>query len=288
MIMLSIKILVIISIYFILDVFTQIEHDGSAMDVFESRWVDKTPWPNEPAERCTLSVQRYYIKKRRTRRRIQGRTLMYQFIATSVDLGIGRQDTVAHLPREPDHFALQYGWIFCDMGLMMGLEMRLHARHCGIEELLVSLCAMDTDVNPGQGINLNLNEIMPDNSDAINTLFFRNLIDENCRKSYQVNIQRRGRFDASRMRTLYGLSNVTEIFGRRWMIDNLQYYAEGIYESIHAVNVVVKQRCGNYISWRNYRIDDFRLDFDPGFVRETYVNTVGDYWYFCDTNWLLA
>ena len=63
MIMLSIKIFVLISIYFILDVFTQIEHDGTAMDVFESRWVDKTPWPNEPAERCTLSVQRYYIKK---------------------------------------------------------------------------------------------------------------------------------------------------------------------------------------------------------------------------------
>ena len=277
MILLSIKIFVVISIYFIFDVSTQIEHDGSPMDLFESRWVDTD---DEVDERCTLSVQRYYIKKRRTRRRIQGRTLMYQFIATSVDLGIGPQDTIEPLPRELDHFAFQYGWIFCEMGLIMGLEMGLHARHCGIEELLVSLCAIDTDVNPGQGINLNLNEIMPDNSDAVNTLFFRDLIVENCRKHYQVMIQRRGQFDASRMRTLYGLSDITEIFGMRWTIDLLQYYAEGI-DASNAANVVVKQRCGNYISWKNYRIDDFR--WNPGFVHETYVNTVGDYWYFCDT-----
>ena len=60
-------------------------------------------------------------------------------------LGDGIHDPPA-LPGEPDHFASQYGWIFCALGEIMGLEMLLHARQCGIEELLVALCVIDRDV----------------------------------------------------------------------------------------------------------------------------------------------
>ena len=158
------------------------------MDLYESRYHDITPWPLGADDMCRLGVRRYYVKKRRTLRRTEGQNLRYQFIASSEHLtaapipgGHPNRDPIP-LQGEPDHFASQYGWIFCEMGVIMGLEMRLHARYCGIEEKLVSLCTIDNDVNPGLDINLNLRNIMPDNSPVVNTQTFRNLIDDNCFK----------------------------------------------------------------------------------------------------------
>ena len=131
-------------IAFTIKVLPQIEHDGTPMNLFESRWVNQFPWPNPlpPEGRCNLPFQRYYIKKRRTINPIEGQTLEYQFIASSENLGNGNMDPPS-IRDEPDYFPSQYGWVFCEMGVIKGLEMLLRARHCGIEETLVSLCASD-------------------------------------------------------------------------------------------------------------------------------------------------
>ena len=99
---------------FILGVSTQMEHDYTPLNLYESRWVNQLPWPNPPEGRCRLPAERYYIKKRLTRRRIRGRTLRYQFIASSDNLGIGALDLGQPLQGEQDHFTSQYGWIFCE------------------------------------------------------------------------------------------------------------------------------------------------------------------------------
>ena len=142
------EIFAVLSIAFILEVSALIEHNDSPLRLYESRWLD--PWPDGPMDPgnwgCRLPAGKFYVKKRLTRRRIPGQTLRYQFIASSDNLGDGIQDPPA-LPGEPDHFASQHGWIFCALGEIMGLEMLLHARQCGIEVLLVSLCVIDRDVS---------------------------------------------------------------------------------------------------------------------------------------------
>merc|ERR1719450_2108875 len=157
------------------------------MKLHESRWA--TIYPPDLAEwaRCGLTLQKYYIKKRLTRRRINGQNLRFQFIASSGYLYDDPEDPTP-LPGEPDHFASQYGWIYCEMGVIMGLEMKPHARHCGIEQTLVSLCVVDHDVNPGPDINLNLENIMPDNSPNVNSGYFRALVVEHCSKLFEIKL----------------------------------------------------------------------------------------------------
>ena len=280
-----IRIIAYLLMHFILGGSAQIEHDNTPLNLYESRWLNQVPWPNPPGERCRLPAERYYIKKRLTRRRIQGRTLRYQFIASSADLGNGNRDTLA-LPGEPDHFAPQYGWIFCEMGVIMGLEMRLHARHCGIEELLVSLCTMDQDVNPGQGINLPLGRVFPADSTVINNQMFLDLTVDNCFKLIEVKLPELEirNYDPERLLMLYGQLNPYYVYREGgWLFDLLEYYVEGLSLSVNADeqadNVVLVQRCGTRVTWRNYHIDDFRNS--PAFVRYTYHDTIGESWYFC-------
>ena len=275
-------IFVLLLVVFTLKVLTQIEHDDTPMNLFESRWVDQIPWPNPPPPegKCNLPSQRYYLKKRRTMRTIQGQTLGYQFIASSENLGDGIMDPTS-IRGEPDHFPSQYGWVFCEMGVINGLEMLLRARHCGIEELLVSLCAMDNDVNPGENINLDLNQVYPNGLNVVNNQWFRNLTMEYCTKFIEVKLpisRFSENFNPRRLLRLYGISNPTQILHRSWLFDVLEYYVEGLYLA-DGDNVVLIQRCGDYVSWRNYKIDDFR--FSRQFVRNTYYDTEGESWYFC-------
>ena len=295
------NIFVDILVHFITGVLSQVEHDNTPMALYESRWIDYQPWPIAPGDQCSLTVQRYFIKKRRTRRRIAGQNLRYQFIASSELL----TPNTLPLPGELDHFASQYGWIFCERGVIMGLEMRLHARHCGIEDDLAALCVMDNDVNLGPDFNLNLMNIMPDNSQVVNTRFFRNLIIDNCFKFIEVKLPRIGTPDhyehnilqqippgvppgprLNRLRTIYGLTPPQEIFSRAWILELLRAYLQGPWLLIgngsriaSPNNVVLKQRCGTYVTWRNYFIEDFTLDTQ--FTHNTYTDTVDGSWYLC-------
>ena len=259
-----------------------IEHNDSPLRLYESRWLD--PWPDGPMDPgnwgCRLPAGRFYIKKRLTRRRIPGQTLRYQFIASSDNLGDGIQDPPA-LPEEPDHFASQYGWIFCALGEIMGLEMLLHARQCGIEVLLVSLCVIDRDVNRGQGINLDLDLVFPPGSTVLNTGVFWQLTQDNCRKLIDVKLPKSRfseNYDPRRLLTLYGLPLPTNVLSRAWLLNILEYYVEGL-AGEGANRVALIRRCGTDLSWRNYHIDDFTNSIT--FIRNTYDDTEGDSWYFC-------
>ena len=256
------------------------EHQGTPMILHESRWanIDEDDL-DDP--RCGLNIQRYYLKKRLTKRRIDGHNLRYQFIASSGDLNEGPKDPQP-LPGELDHFVSQYGWIYCEKGVIMGLEMKLNARRCGIEQTLVSLCIIDDDVNPGPNINLDLQTIMPDKSDNVNSGYFRDLITQHCFKLIEIRLPSvHGHYDASRFQRLYGFINPLEVFGWAWTLDLLIFYLEGAFIPVedNADNVVLKERCGTYISWRNYHIEDFTLNSE--FTLNTFHQTVGGSWYLC-------
>ena len=260
------------------------QHQGTPMILYESRWANIYPPDLAEGTRCGLTLQRYYLKKRLTRRRINGQNLRYQFIASSGYLYDDPADPMP-LPGELDHFDSQYGWIYCEMGVIMGLEMKLHARHCGIEQTLVALCVVDGDVNPGPDINLNLENIMPDNSPNVNSGYFRALIVEHCSKLFEIKLPIDDRhYDKARFQRLYGFINPQEVFGWAWTLDLLTYYLEGAYDPAegNADNVILKESCGTYVSWRNYYIDDFLIYIDnPGFTLRIYQNTVGGSWYLC-------
>ena len=164
----------------------------------------------------------------------------------------------------------------------MGLEMKLNARRCGIEQTLVSLCIIDDDVNPGPNINLDLQTIMPDKSDNVNSGYFRDLITQHCFKLIEIRLPSvHGHYDASRFQRLYGFINPLEVFGWAWTLDLLIFYLEGAFIPVedNADNVVLKERCGTYISWRNYHIEDFTLNSE--FTLNTFHQTVGGSWYLC-------
>ena len=119
----------------------------------------------------------------------------------------------------------------------------------------------------------------------VNSGYFRALIVEHCSKLFEIKLPIDDRhYDKARFQRLYGFINPQEVFGWAWTLDLLTYYLEGAYDPAegNADNVILKESCGTYVSWRNYYIDDFLVYIDnPGFTLRIYQNTVGGSWYLC-------
>ena len=87
------------------------------------------------------NYSRYYIKKRVT---VGAGNPRFQFIATRIPI---END---HPPgaKAPNTFISQLAVIYCEKSVLSGLQLfQVGARDCGIEEILVTFCLNDPDVN---------------------------------------------------------------------------------------------------------------------------------------------
>lgn len=61
--------------------------------------------------------------------------------------------------------------IFCEQSVLNGVtKISEDAKGCGVEEILTSLCLIDKDVNPGEGINLDMDKMFHGDDSAKMTI----------------------------------------------------------------------------------------------------------------------
>ena len=238
----------------------------------------KTPDICSSVEHQNCRVARYYIKKREIRYSKGYEPLKYQFIASESPL-VDPSDPLLQkdpgsFPNRPNEFYSQYGWVFCEKSRIEGLRMVVtNARQCGVEEMLLSLCLVDRDVNPGPGILTYINMGETFREDINNAREFRHRVEVKCTKFVGV------RLPSNRKLGLATRAINTE------MVD---YYLKAAYTSGFDY-AFSKYRCGTLKSdpweWRYYPLTtrDNRetvKEIRRNIVFEK-VNTVTDFMYFC-------
>ena len=138
------------------------EHRGRPLELDEIRMV-KISTIHPAFDDCVAKKKKlpmkYYVKKRLTDRSQNPSLPKYQFVAAFNDL---------FMPTDkPNEVLAEWGTIFCELSVLNGVT-RIHeqAKGCGVEEILPSLCLIDKDVNPGKGINLDMNKVFQGDDSA--------------------------------------------------------------------------------------------------------------------------
>ena len=240
-----------------------------------------TPAKNYPESNFS-SHPRYYVKKRET---IVDGLQRFQFVATRVPITDGTGAPPAGTLANP--FTSQLGMIYCERSVLSGLigagagSSRRAREKCGIEEMLVSFCLDDRDVNvrpehqlvqdwDQRHAYLDVTQIF-----ARDPLYILPLVEEDCKRIAAFRISRKSR----------RFGNVVP--ERRRVLQYLRGAKLKEYDY-----VIVGYRCNNVQFWERYEIsylltgintlDDSNDVFNT--VYGKFLESGDDTWYLC-TAW---
>ena len=103
---------------------------------------------NEPYDPYLLNA-RYYVSKRLTVGPQNEPDQRFHFVATRKAMFSNFTQTLTAYPLRPNRFYSTLGEIYCERSTLSNLLVFNRARHinCGIEQILVTLCLIDLDVN---------------------------------------------------------------------------------------------------------------------------------------------
>ena len=216
---------------------------------------------------------RYYIKKRVT---VGAGNPRFQFIATRIPI---END---HPPgaKSPNTFPSQLAVIYCEESVLSGLQLfRGDASDCGIEEILVTFCLNDPDVNLRPEHLLQVDWDIRHTYLDLQQIFLENpmgalpLFENECKRfaSFKISFRRMGRYNMRHQKML------TKKYLRGSFINLWEY-------------TIPPYRCR---AWDAYEIRWVLLrneNFDTVWNKNLEVR--GDTWYLCSTwdrhvaNWI--
>ena len=214
----------------------------------------RTVTVSEDMGRCRLRKdkhgnRKYYVKKRLADRSKDPGLMEYQFIASG-------SDSFTPIPNQPNEVYREYGSVFCEKSIIGRVRMVAEsAKHCGIEKTLARLCFIDRHVNPGTGINLQLNQIFKGEEDETTI----HNVNSYCDKLVGV-----------KMRDRNPKQNAIE------------YVWGAILAGYDFVVVQLTENC--HLGWDILSIGDFRDISDADDFERIFARS-GDFWYFCQTVW---